>query len=194
VCSSDLGSDAKRVSGETQCRFCKAKTDCPAIQEGLALAVAELPVGKDFSLPPDPADLSPQQQAKLLDNIDGIKKWLSNFEDFSANHLLGGGQIPGYKVVHGRRMLKWGVTEEEVKKQLLKTVKLKKAFVVKTKTTLLTPKQVTEAVKKNDPDKAEQLASLYSGLTIVQPGKPKVVDVDDEREPVHPIFKKLNKE
>lgn len=97
--------------GEEQCRWCRAKADCPAlaklVAETIGAAFDDLSsVDTDMSGTP-PADLSTKMQAIPL-----IEEWCKAVRARVESDLFSGVPVPGYKLVEGKRGNRaWSSTE-----------------------------------------------------------------------------------
>jgi len=165
--------DAPRVPGEKQCRFCRGKADCPA----LAHHVEETMLAEFDSFETDgpltPEAMTFEQLQTVLINKSMIEHWLKSVEAHVMTILETGGTFPGWKMVEGRSMRRWG-DEDKAEKTLQKLLG-DKAYSKK----LLSVAQAEKALGK---EKAKKIKPL-----IVKPdGKPVLVPEDDKRPPIKP--------
>ena len=162
-----------RIAGEVQCRWCKAKGECDsfAAWDELQKRVALPGEQGDFVLPSNPAELTQDQVIALLDNMSNIESWLADFKSYTREYLLKGNDIPGYKVVDGRSLLKWD--NPEVAES---AIKLPVAQKYNTKRTLATPTQMLTRSKKNP-----KVQKYVDKLASRKPGNPAVVPESDPR-------------
>ena len=104
--------DAPRIPGEVQCKFCKAKADCPALfAEVNAVVAQELP------------DLSAEDHSVLvqaLSKLKMIRDWCAAVEARAIHLLEQGVELAGWKLVEGRSVRKWNADDDEVAKALKK--------------------------------------------------------------------------
>jgi len=113
------------VAGEEQCRWCLAKSTCPAASEKvLKLCSVFEPVQKveDLStLANSTADqLTVEQLASIVENAPFITGWLKAVNDRVRSMLENHEAVPGLKLVRGRRMNKWSLPDAEILEQLSK--------------------------------------------------------------------------
>jgi hypothetical protein len=87
------------VPGEKQCRWCLAKTNCPALEKQQhALMV------NDFA---SPATLPPAKLAQALAIFPAVKARIKAIEEAAYAAAERGETIPGYKLVDKRPTRKW---------------------------------------------------------------------------------------
>jgi hypothetical protein len=92
--------------GEEQCRFCRAKADCPALRAEVIDVAAGLPAtaadfAEFFPIVPD-ADLPPNYLAVSMDKVDLVEGWCKAVRAEVERRLLVGQDVPGYKLVTGK--------------------------------------------------------------------------------------------
>lgn len=102
--------DAKLIPGDTQCRFCPAKVECPA-RQGMALAALG-PAIKAFEQVhtpnvPNPVDMTVEQIAYVSSMMPFLKSWIKDFEERRLEIMRQGYDIPGLKVVETWPRTKW---------------------------------------------------------------------------------------
>jgi len=97
--------DAKRIPGEKQCRFCKAKATCPALYKMTADTV--MLDFEEIDRPPQLSKLTDEQLRTVLENKAMIEAWLGSVEQVVSNRLINGGSFEGFKLVEGRTVRKW---------------------------------------------------------------------------------------
>ncbi|MDC9593532.1 DUF2800 domain-containing protein [Xenorhabdus sp. IM139775] len=165
--------------GEKQCRFCKAKADCPALSAHVWSVIAE--DFDDLTQPLEPPAV--EEQVPHYDNqtlaakyaqVDFIESWCKAVRGRVNDELNAGHPIPGFKLVGGKQGNRsWGVEADA--ESMLKGFKLKqdKIYIKK----LISPTQAEKVLKKEYPKKWAKLESL-----ITRPdGKPTVVQESDPR-------------
>jgi hypothetical protein len=97
--------DAPRVPGEKQCRFCRAKASCKALQQLTEKAM--LAEFDDLDNMPKANTLTDDQMRAALDAKPMIESWLSAVEALVKDRLANGEGFAGYKLVEGRSVRKW---------------------------------------------------------------------------------------
>jgi len=96
---------AKRVPGEKQCRWCKAKATCPALYKLTSdILMADF---DQIDEAPQPHKLTEAQLRAALENKTLIEAWLASIELVIKQRLLEGGAFKGFKLVEGRAVRKW---------------------------------------------------------------------------------------
>lgn len=115
--------------GEDQCRFCKAKAKCPALRAEVAVAAFNVaPATPDEFAELEPAmpdeQDSPDWIAACLSRVDLIEDWCKAIRAEAERRMLEGGEVPGYKLVAGKRgPRKWANAKEA--EEVMKSMRLK---------------------------------------------------------------------
>jgi hypothetical protein len=157
---------------EEGCMWCKAKAVCPAL-----MAHVEETTGADFDAVDPVIDntelLRVESLAAKFEKLEIIEDWIKGIRARAELELLAGRQIPGLKLVAGKKGNRAWVSDEEAE-AMMKKFKLKIDQMYSFK--LLGPKPILE-VLKDQPRRLKQIESL-----IVQPaGKPHVALDSDKR-------------
>lgn len=198
LCQKDIADGVKwettgyLLPGEKQCKFCKAKAICPALEGAVSDALAlTAPPAKaeefpDLSLPkqaaaavpaPDgPVDLS--RMAKAWKAIPLIEQWATAVRDAVHGALHSGeevGDLCLYEGELGNRT--W--SDAEKAEELMKAARLKADEMYTKK--LITFPAAEKALKKTKPKVWAKLAPLMAER---QPGPPKVGIKGDEKRKV----------
>lgn len=160
-----LAEDAKRVPGEAQCLYCRAKPTCPALQQMTHEIIAT-----DF----DTLDLvqveklSVEDLSKALAAKKLIIGWLDAVEAYATEILEDGKDFPGFKLVAGRSLRAW--VDEAKAEETLSALLGDDAFERK----LLSVAKAEKVLGKKDSGKIAEL--------ICKPaGKPTLVPSEDPR-------------
>jgi hypothetical protein len=162
-----LAEDAPRIPGEKQCRFCRAKASCAALQKLTQdVIMADF---DDLDNAPKANTLSDAQMRRALEAKPVIEGWLGAIEGLVRDRLNNGGQFPGYKLVEGRSNRQWEDVEEA--EQLLdELIGPEQAFTRK----IISPAQAEKVLGKK---RAGEIADL-----IVKPlGTPTLAPESDKR-------------
>lgn len=159
---------------EKTCRWCKAKAVCPAL-----LAKVEETIGDSFEEIDETAQMISAQTitverlGEIFPNLELIEDWVKAVRARIEAEMFAGRQVPGVKVVAGKRGNRAWSSEEEAE-ALMKKFKMKVDQMYAFK--LLGPKPILEALK-DQPRRLKQIEAL-----VVQPdGKPHVVHESDKR-------------
>lgn len=113
-----LKDDSECVPGETQCQWCDAASFCTALHKQ-----AEETIGDIFDDVTEPKQVKDLEQTvkietamEFLKNAKLITLLIEAYEGRISRALLGGGQVPGYKLVKGVKHRKWTDEEEAYNK------------------------------------------------------------------------------
>lgn len=166
---------------DKQCRFCRAKATCPALRSHVlstvtdgfvdiskpVAPVVEAAVGRTF----DNAILG-----NLLGAVDLIENWCAAIRAQAKVELLAGRDVPGFKLVSGKRgARRW--TDDEQVKAALKAMRLKVEQMFDL--SLISP-TTAEKLHKAETIGARQWVKLQALIT--QPdGAPTVAPMADKR-------------
>ncbi len=135
--------------GETQCRYCPARTSCPALVNDVLATVAG-----DFDL------------AALLPKLDMIEDWCDAVRERARRTILEGGTIAGFKLVPGRRSVRaWSSASEA--EAVLRSMRLRQEEMYDL--SLISP-PAAERLLKDSPKRWARLVPLISqreGLPVV---------------------------
>ncbi|MDP3939860.1 MAG: DUF2800 domain-containing protein [Deltaproteobacteria bacterium] len=160
------------------CRWCKAKAICPALAKFVQDAA-----GADFSaVSPDPVmvtvpaeNFSPALLAQKMAAIPLIEDWCKAVRAEVERQLFAGVEVPGWKVVQGKRgNRQW--TDVEAADALLQRMRMRQEE--RYKMTLLSPPAI-EKVLKSTPRRWKRV--LDAGLIEQRDGLPSVAPADDKR-------------
>lgn len=172
-----MADDAPRTPGDTQCGYCKARADCPALAEHVAktlgaefadLTAAPLTESKMLS-----ADsINDDQLDQILQNLDLIELWCKAMYARGMKTVLEDGiELPNFKAVQGRRgNRKWA--DEDKAEEALKGFRLKKEEMYTFK--VISP---ATAEKRLAPRQWKKIESLITQAD----GKPTLVLKSDPR-------------
>lgn len=184
-----IGTDeAIYAPSESACRWCLAKSKCPALetkaQTAAQMTFAAIP--KKEAAKEIPCDKLVEYHAnrKLID------LWLKALDARILNGLMAGEEIGDLKVVAGRMGNRaWGADDDTVAETLKQNCKLKPKEIVTEK--LKSPTQIAKLLQeKPERGKKKKLEALEA-LIARKTGKPTVVPGDDKRDSIVPQFKDL---
>lgn len=175
--------------GEKQCRFCKAKATCKALRDEVAGTVA---LGGPTPATPDefaeivdepfvPGDSHDDGQwlAVCMSKVDLIEDWCKAVRAETERRLLAGSDVPGFKLVEGRRgARKW--SDEKVAEETLKAMRVKHEQMYEY--SLISP-TTAEKLAKAEVIGPRQWPRLKELITQSE-GKPSVAPASDKRPPI----------
>lgn len=158
---------------ENYCKsgFCKAYGKCRATaNQNLALMEDAFDAGQNVrKLPPL---LSWEEVGGLLKKAMFLKSWAESLEKVSLNHLVSGGEIPGWKIVEGRSNRK--LSDPDAALWELMQAGYEEAVLYKRE-----PIPLGEIEKLCNKEDRQSILSKY----IIKPqGKPTLAPADDKRE------------
>lgn len=159
--------------GDDQCRFCRAKSICPALRKQTAALIEQ-----DFEVLDAPAapvvPTAPEQIARALPWLDTIEGWCDAVRSTALGLMQSGTPVPGYKLVAGRKgARKWADGAEDA----IKAMHITRETIYEKK--LRTPTALEKEMKAGKIG-ARQWAKL-EGLMLQAEGKPSVVPESDKR-------------
>ena len=172
------GDDAYLAPGEKQCRFCRAKAICPALQrhvhetvlgsfDDLEAAVLAAPVS------------DAEHVGEQLAQVDLIEQWCSAIRERAYSLLTEGTAVPGFKLVTGRAgARKW--SDEKKAAAILEAHLAKAAYDV----SVISP---ATAEKKLKGDKA--VWTEITPLITQSAGRPSVAPETDPRPAIATVAK-----
>ena len=177
--------DAPLVPGEKQCRFCKAKGGCAAVNTHVMDAVGmfkSIDIVQQAAVT-EPTEMSNDKLREVIEAAPLLRQLLEASEAEALRRMQMGQTIPGLKVVNGRGSRAWAHTEDEM------VVKLKKigipagALYV---TKLISPAQAEKLTwEKRDGTKVQvsdkMKLQMERELIVKLAGKPTVASESDSR-------------
>ena len=162
------------VAGESQCRWCPARANCPALRKEVDESMKNIPDVIAFM---PSADLSKEQSKLVL-----IRMYCDAIETETLRRLLAGEPVDGYKMVMGREGNRKWVDEDktvELLATLQTTYKLPEAELWNPKKPRTLP-QIEKALKK------AKVPVNLEPYQVRSPAKPTMAAADDPREPWAP--------
>lgn len=118
---------------EKACKFCKAKATCPALRDEVASTVSTL--GATPASPDEFAELEMATTEALkhadeawlsaaLSKVDLIEDWCKSVRAETERRLLAGDQVPGWKLVQGKKGARQWANAKEAE-ETLKSMRVK---------------------------------------------------------------------
>jgi hypothetical protein len=186
--------EAFLTPGTKQCRFCKAKADCPALEAEVSKGLqSTAPAGRD-----DFPDLSLSKQASAavggveeasseklsaaMRAADLIEAWLSAVRAEVDRRLLDGQEVPGFKLVQGKRGARYW-TDKDGAEERMKKARIKVGDMYDRK--LISPTQAEKLVKSGAI--GERVWADLAGFIDQNEGGPSVAPESDKREAYNPV-------
>ena len=160
---------------EKGCMWCAAKAVCPAlkahVEDTIGASFEAIDSSEDKPFSPDMGSLV--LLGSIFPHLELVEDWIKGIRARVELELLAGKQIPGLKLVAGKKGNRAWVSDEEAEAMMKKfKMKIDQMYSFK----LLGPKPILEALK-DQPRRLKQIESL-----IVQPpGKPHVALDSDKR-------------
>ena len=121
-----------------------------------------------------PATLTPGELADALEKADMLAAWAKDVQEYSLTSILDGGEIPGWKAVHGRSVRRFTDTEAAFKAIIGSGVD--EAMLYERKPLTLA---AIEKVMGKKP-----FADVAGAYIETPPGKPTLVPESDKREAI----------
>jgi len=116
--------------------------------------------------------LSQEQLRKVLEHKGLIEGWLSSVETVVRERLEAGQDFPGFKIVEGRSLRRWG--DESEAERVLSDLLGDNLY----KKTMVSPAQAEKVLKKEQ-------RSVLEGLVVKPAGKPTLAPEIDKRPPIN---------
>ena len=157
---------AEPVPGEKQCKFCKAKSSCPALQAIVDETADEEATADDF------ADLGDNALSIAMGRVDLIEQWCKSIRAEVERRLTKGLDVTGYKLVEGRKGNRAWSDAKDAQDRLSAVLKRDELYEEK----FISPATAEKLLKK-DPEGLK----LLDELTHRPEGKLSVAPAADKR-------------
>ena len=145
-----------------KCKFCKAASFCPALeQEALDMARIHFTDLDEPVIGNRVPDMEPAEMARILDAADMLEEWINAVRKRAHNEAEGGVTIPNYILVEKQGQEKWTDEGEKTVLAALEYIGADTKLALNAPK-LRTPKQVRDALKKAKLDPA-----VVAGLSEV---------------------------
>lgn len=161
------GTAGQLAPSEKACRWCKAKSICPALK-----AKVETAVSKSFD------NLEVQAEVDLSDSMaftDLVEDWARAVRAEVERRLTSGTPVAGYKLVQGRMGARQWSDKQAAENKL--KIQMRYADDVIFKKELLSPTQLEKKLAKDHPKHWDELQDLV----VRKEGAPSVAPESDER-------------
>lgn len=177
--------DAPLVPGEKQCRFCKAKGGCTAVNTHVMEAVGmfkSIDIVQQAAVT-EPTEMSNDKLREIIEAAPLLRQLLEASEAEALRRMQMGQTIPGLKVVNGRGSRAWAHPEDEMVTKLKKIGIPAGALYV---TKLISPAQAEKLTwEKRDGTKVQvsdkMKLQMERELIVKLAGKPTVASESDPR-------------
>jgi len=159
-------------AGEKQCRFCKAKAVCPALNDTVSGATSAVATIADFAefLP----SLVEDELSVAMSRVDLVEHWCKGIRAEVERRLLAGTPVDGYKLVAGRKGNRAWSDADEVERLMKKSFRLPDDDVY---TKVLISPTSAEKLLKDTPKRWVKVDALITRGE----GKPSVAPATDKR-------------
>lgn len=170
------------IPGESQCQWCKAKAVCPALAAETTSVVTTAASVEDFAdltaetLPDALTEVPGDVLAAALDKVDLLEMFCKAVRAETERRLVAGVEVPGYKLVEGKKGHRKWVNPDEAELQL-KAMRLKVEQMYDL--SLISPTTAEKLAKAGDigPRQWKKLQAQYAQSQ----GKPSVAPDSDKR-------------
>jgi Protein of unknown function (DUF2800) len=179
------------VPGESQCKYCKAKGSCNALNNNVmeGMGIEQGTSALDIASQAANLNASEMSDEKLLNIIESaplLRNLLDAAETEAFNRIKGGKTIKGLKIVMGRGSRKWSFPESEMAEKLVKMGIPKKSIY---ETSLVSPAKAEKLTwEKTDGTKVSlserQIKRLETDYIIKAAGKHTIALESDSRQAV----------
>ena len=168
--------------GASQCQWCKAKAVCPALAAETTAVVTTAASVDDFAdlttetLPAALAEVPSDVLAEALSKVDLMEMFCLAVRAETERRLVAGVEVPGFKLVEGKRGHRKWVNPEEAELQLRSMrLKVEEMFELK----LISPTTAEKLAKAGTigPRQWKKLQEQYAQSQ----GKPSVAPASDKR-------------
>ena len=164
-----LADNPPKTPSQEACRYCKHAGDCNEYRIQTYQQVCAMFEDEEFKEPDDVSEYDHNTLSDKLAAIPAIKAWMQAVEDRAHRALQEGENVPGWKLVEGRKLRKW--KDEEAAKAALRRKKFKVGEIMVSK--LISPAQAEKLLGKGNP--------LLDDLVITPTGAPVMAPATDKR-------------
>lgn len=198
IITASLSPTAPLVPTIEHCRFCAAKTVCPA-REKKALAplrnvgIALAPENVRKPMLPDPEQMDTERLGQVLLAAPALRAWLKDLEAHAYSLLRSGHVVPGHKLVEVHPKREYYGDDEDIASDLALVLGcnpddlLRKKLLPITEMEKLLVQHYRKTAKKGEKNKAsEQARQDFAFYTLKKStGNLTMVTLDDERPAVN---------
>ena len=170
--------DAPATPGEDQCRWCKAKGECPEFQDAavnlMDLEFADLVQTKQEITPVLPTD--PAVLASVYEKLPILKQWIKQIEGAVFGRMERHEEVPGYHLARGRGSRRWHDEAEAAEKLIRLGLEVADIYPP---SKLISPSQAEKLYGKK-----KDLADLIEYI----PGGPCITKRSEGKDPYDPLL------
>lgn len=157
TCAKTYAEDAELVMGN-HCFFCRAKPICPEMMQAVGSAVFDDPGFSDLDNPVEPDVHCPEQAAKIIKAMPSIKAWLEEFEEHWKRKWTEGADLPGLKLVEGKKGARQWKDKKAVEDLLASKFRIPAKEMYSQ--TLITPSAAEKLLAEKSPRRWAQLQEM----------------------------------
>ena len=167
--------------GEKQCKFCKAKADCPALRAEITEVVggsAAASIDEFAEFMPETIDMQTGDNYLpiAMSKVELVEQWCKAVRAEVERRLFAGQKVDGYKLVEGKRgSRKWA--DEKDAEALFKSFRLRQDEMYDF--SLISPTKAEKLFKEN-PKRWAKVQDLITQSA----GKPSVAPATDKRQEI----------
>lgn len=167
--------------GEKQCKFCKAKADCPALRAEITEVVggsAAASIEEFAEFMPETIDMQTGDNYLpiAMSKVELVEQWCKAVRAEVERRLFAGQKVDGYKLVEGKRGSRKWCSEEDVE-ALFKSFRLRQDEMYDF--SLISPTKAEKLFKEN-PKRWAKVQDLITQSA----GRPSVAPADDKRQEI----------
>ena len=169
--------DAYLHPGEKPCKFCKAKSSCPALLAEVTTITGSAATAADFAefVPDKPGkDIGGNFLSMAMGKVELVEMWCKAIRAEAERRLVAGEKLEGWKLVEGRSGNRAWLSEPEAE-VALKKLRLKTDEIWERK--LITPTGAEKLLKRQKPAAWDKLQTHI----VRAPGKQSVAPAADPR-------------
>lgn len=173
--------NAEFIPGESQCKWCDHKPNCPALHKQLDVMIPNLNL--------QTVEMSNEKLAEILDCAPMVEAFLKSVHEEVTKRINEGGTVEGYKLVNGRGSRKWALSDDEIANKL-KKMGVPKNAIYKTELVSVAQADKLKWVNKDGTPGSlskRQLETLDSEYVCRVVGKPTLVPESDPRNAISTV-------
>lgn len=176
---------ASLIPGDEQCKWCKAKGNCPALAkhalEGAQVMFANVDIANQ-SANNEPTELSDERIREIIEGAPLVRQFLVAVEEEALRRMKAGQHINGLKLVNGKGNRSWNMDDDELAGKL-KSMGIPKSamFVSKIVSPAQLEKLTWESAGKKKSLSKKQLEKVATNYIRKNKGKLTIALETDDR-------------